>query len=688
MPPPPCPPQHDLLRYDRGDLPEVLADKVTAHLASCPHCRQLLIDAPVPDELAEVFARARRLDTSRRLASPYPTIPGCVILERVGAGGMGVVYAARQLRPDRRVAVKVLGPRLPPTPAAAALLLREADILAALDHPNIVPVYAAGEAGGRPYIIMQFVRGTSLAEYPRGTAGEEAARLATVARAVHHAHQQRLVHRDLKPGNVLVDERGEPFVSDFGLGGWFGASGDLTDGPLQGAVGTPSYMSPEQAAGEDVGPASDVYSLGLVLYERLTARLAFDHSGLTAARRANRERTALPPRAVNPRTPRDLEAVCLKCLEVDPERRYRSAAALADDLDRFRRRLPVRARRYSLPHRVVRYAAAYPVATVVAVVVVALLSAAVGMWFWNSHLESAAAARRQADAADDLRRRYEGRLLRAEVLWEHAPEAALTELADGTDCPPGVRDHRWTRLHRLATRDALYRPQGVPASGVVIGDQSRSVFSPDGRAVARGKYDDGDSRHYGGHRLWVNVFGESDGERVLRVGERRSHFPGHDGPNKVHGWAFSPDGRHLAVLADWVPTRPQLEVWDLTRRTVVRTHLVRSFRELDHVVWAAADRLVYSFTQRVAQKPIEELLLVCVDPTTGAELFAARQDEVQVMAVGAAGDGSTLATVEGIPSQSAAGGRRYVLRVRSLTDGVVRQEERIERAFTIDDSRG
>jgi hypothetical protein len=263
-------------------------------------------------------------------------------MERHGEGGMGIVYKAHHKRLNRFEAVKLLRGGIASSSIIVERFRFEAEATAALEHPNIVPVYGVGEVEGVPYFAMKWIDGGELArraaEY-QNDPQRIASLLAKITRAVHHAHLQGILHRDLKPSNVLFDAEGEPHVTDFGLAKQISpAEGtprhELT---LTGvALGTPSYMSPEQARGEKrVTIAADVYGLGGILYELLTGRPPFSGTSQPEVLCKVVTEPPVPPRAVNPAANRDLEAVCLKCLEKDPARRYSSAEAVAEDLDRF-----------------------------------------------------------------------------------------------------------------------------------------------------------------------------------------------------------------------------------------------------------------------------------------------------------------------------------------------------------------
>jgi eukaryotic-like serine/threonine-protein kinase len=282
--------------------------------------------APPPDEQPPTIELPR---PARRF--------GKYLLEaELGRGGMGVVYRARQIDLDRPVALKMILSSHLAAPDALERFQEESRAAAALTHPHIVAVYEAGQIDGQPFFAMQLVDGCHLGERARqgSIRPDEAAQLvADVARAVHHLHGHGIVHRDLKPSNILMDATGHPYVTDFGLVKVLGGSHRTTTGAI---VGTPSYMSPEQASGrKDLGPASDVYSLGAILYELLTGRPPFrEDSPLdTLVQVLESEPTA--PRRIRPDVPPELELICLRCLEKAPADRFASADELAAALDAF-----------------------------------------------------------------------------------------------------------------------------------------------------------------------------------------------------------------------------------------------------------------------------------------------------------------------------------------------------------------
>ncbi len=288
-----------------------------------------------------------------------------ILGRQLGRGGMGVVYEAVQQSLRRTVAIKMILDADTFSPAARQRFRFEAETIARLDHPNIVPVYETGEHLHQPYLVMKLIQGDSLRARlvagelvmpkpaissktaARERASEIARFLSRVAQAVHHAHEHNVLHRDLKPANILVDKKGQPHLTDFGLAKLLevtdGEGGGHTAEPTR-LMGTPAYMSPEQAANRRLTPASDVYSLGAILYEMLTGSVPFKGTSLLETVRLLTDQEPRRPRSINPFVDPDLERVCLKCLEKNPAARYASALALAQDLECWVRKEPVRAR--------------------------------------------------------------------------------------------------------------------------------------------------------------------------------------------------------------------------------------------------------------------------------------------------------------------------------------------------------
>jgi tetratricopeptide (TPR) repeat protein/tRNA A-37 threonylcarbamoyl transferase component Bud32 len=371
--------------------------------------RQLAIHDALGEELAAeaplaaaMTQRDSLLRTPGRTPAAYPEIEGFEILTQVGRGGMGVVYKARQTDLNRLVALKVI--RLDACDHSEIERFRaEAEAVARFQHPNIVQVFGVGEQTDLGYLALEYAAGGSLQASLAGapqTAQYSAALLEPLARAVHYAHERGIVHRDLKPANVVLTEDGTPKVTDFGLAKLMEHSrGPTRTGDI---LGTPSYMAPEQAraAGGKISPATDVYALGAILYELLTGRPPFQGSTplSTLAQVASLE--PLPPSRIQRHIPRDVETICLKCLEKDPRRRYTTAEALADDLRRFLAGHPIAARPVPAWVRAGKWARRRPVAATALVSgAVSLLVLLGGTLAYHARLQAALKAARIAERA-------------------------------------------------------------------------------------------------------------------------------------------------------------------------------------------------------------------------------------------------------------------------------------------------
>jgi hypothetical protein len=345
---------------DRERLLDLLAEwEEQRQHGHAPDPTRLCPDDPtLQAELARQVQRRLRIHAAIEPGTPdvppLPALPGYEVEAVLGHGGMGIVYRARQAALGRQVAVKMMAG--PPGADSAQRFRAEARALAALQHPHVVQVFEAGQADGRPYLVMEFAPGGSLADLLRGRplGWRRAAELcATLATAVQYAHERGIVHRDLKPANVLLDADGRPKVADFGLAKLLGVEGGRT---VSGAVvGTPSYMAPEQAGGrKDVGPAADIWALGAILYECLTGRPPFQADSAIQTLLLVAGHEPVPPTRLNPSVPADLETVCLKCLQKQPGDRYRTAGEVAEDLKRVLAGEPTAARPPSRVDRVTR----------------------------------------------------------------------------------------------------------------------------------------------------------------------------------------------------------------------------------------------------------------------------------------------------------------------------------------------
>ncbi len=364
----------------------------------------LAADTPRPDAALHEAAASR--------TRAGQTVGEYEILEEIGRGGMGVVYKARQNGVNRVVALKVL--RADPLGGGEHLrrFRNEAEFVARLDHPNIVPLYEVGEHASGVYFSMKLIEGGSLAEQLPWFVSDlrsAAAVVATVAHAVHHAHQRGVLHRDLKPSNILLDEEGRPYVTDFGLARRLEGDSSLTQSGA--VVGTPSYMAPEQAIGgrAEVTTATDVHGLGAILFTLLTGRPPFQADAVVDVLMQVREREAERPSRANRRVDRDLETICLKCLAKDPAGRYSTAQGVAEDLERWLRGDAIQARAAGRGQRLWRWCRRNPgPAGQLGTAILLVLALLVGLAVSNRLL-----ARKQAET-DAQRKRAEAQRQRAQ----------------------------------------------------------------------------------------------------------------------------------------------------------------------------------------------------------------------------------------------------------------------------------
>jgi tetratricopeptide (TPR) repeat protein len=391
--------------------------------------------------VSETFAGHGSSVEPAMVPSAWPAIPGYEIQAVIGRGGMGVVYKARHQGLNRLVALKMLGSNSSGDPDRLARFRSEAEAVARLQSPHIVQIHDIGGVDGHPYFALEFIDGGSLAENLKGTSAPQrqaAALVETVARAIHHAHERGIIHRDLKPANILLQRRPEadrpaseaevrefsdlpirisdfqPKITDFGLAKFLG-DGPATARTQSGDIlGTPSYMAPEQTSGisQSIGPATDIYALGAVLYEMLTGRPPFRGVSSLDTLQQVRQAAPVPPRRLQPGIALDLETICLKCLEKEPGKRYSTALALADDLARYQAGRPIKARAVGRAEKVWRWCRRKPaVAALVTGLVLVFLAGSSGViWQWQHARRNAAAFRQQRDTANTERQRAEHHL--------------------------------------------------------------------------------------------------------------------------------------------------------------------------------------------------------------------------------------------------------------------------------------
>jgi TolB-like protein/Tfp pilus assembly protein PilF len=345
-------------------------------------------DPGTVDEASRDQANAAHSKQAVSAATMLGELGDYELLEEIGRGGQGVVFRARQKSLNRSVALKVISLGQWASKAHLKRFRREAEAAASLDHPSIVPIYEVGERDGQCYFSMKFVEGGQLDEVVRQTpmsVRQAAELIAKVARTVHYAHEHGILHRDIKPGNILLDAKSEPHLTDFGLARLVESESSVTQ--TLDVLGTPSYMAPEQAVGNNaaVSSVTDVYGIGAVLYQLLTGHPPFAGGTTYETIKLLEDTEPRPPQSLNPKIDRDLSTICLKCLEKDTTRRYPSALALAEDLERWLKHEPILARRIGPAARAGKWVRRNPTSALLAASLIAL--AAVAGWIvWKSEL--------------------------------------------------------------------------------------------------------------------------------------------------------------------------------------------------------------------------------------------------------------------------------------------------------------
>ena len=525
---------------------------------------------------------------------PASRVGNYELMEELGHGGMGIVYKARQVGLDRLVAVKMLLYGRWTNERFVERFRVEARAAAALDHPGIVGIHEVGEQDGQPWFSMDLLPGPSLADLVRDRPlppRRAAALLKSVAESVAHAHQRGVLHRDLKPANVLLDEDGHPRVTDFGLAKDSRTEGDMT---LSGeTLGSPHYLPPEQIGGrpDAAAPAADIYSLGAILYHLLTGRPPFQSDALEATLLQVMQQEPAPPRLLNPAVPLDLQTVCLKCLEKEPERRYPTARDLAEDLGRFLSDQPVQARAVTPLQRTWRWCRRHPsLASLLVVSGLLLLTILIGSPIAALRIQrerdAAAAeadrARRSEYASDMLIAQQaftENHLRRVDqLLTKHDPTVGLTkkERAGRQLATPDLRGWEWYYLREQARGDAT--------AGLATNLQGFIALSPDGMTLAVSVETNVLLLNASNGQLKARI--PHSGKNCLGIAfNRQGEFVFQESTGHLRGWSlnplrevgvltndttpgivrFSPDGRWLATAG----YEQGIDLWDWPARRLV-----------------------------------------------------------------------------------------------------------------------
>ncbi len=608
-------PKHDSPKEERLD--SVIADYIRVSEAGGSPDRSALL-RQFPEFAAELKQFFAQRDHLNRLADPIrefgddlfkSVVPGqqlnyvgnYELLEEVARGGMGVVYKARQTTLGRIVAVKMIVSGRLANARDVQRFQSEAQAAASLQHPTIVSIHEVGQHEGWHYFSMDYVEGHDLSTVLRLNllpAKTAATYVHKMAEAIHYAHQQGILHRDLKPSNILIDRQSQVHITDFGLA--MRVEGDLGLTQTGQILGTPSYMPPEQAQGKRVliGPASDVYALGAILYECLTGRPPFRAESVIKTIEQVIHSDAVSPRTLNMAIPRDLETICLKCLEKEPHRRYGTAQLLADDLERFLGGEPIVARPARALERSVKWVRRHPMPAAFMVSSLVASLALVGMgigFYYNAQLDTAnsqlRSSNQQLEAARDtlessnqklsltsaelersvdevqaertLARRhlYASRMALIQVAQQNNQPARIVQLLRSlipeADHGEDLRDFEWHYLWRkYQGEESRLRGHSGPVNSV--------AWSSEGNWIATGSAD---------HSL--RIWDASTGAEHL-------HLKGHLG--EVKSVAFSPDGNQLISAG----LDGKLKSWDTHQGRELQSFSVPSQMERDMRLTACA----------------------------------------------------------------------------------------------------
>jgi WD40 repeat protein/serine/threonine protein kinase len=654
---------------------------------------------PAPDDSPPTLAGTEQPavdDEPREL----PAVVGYEIIEELGRGGMGVVYRARQIGLNRIVALKMVLAGVHAGSKSLGRFRSEAEAVAKLQHPNIVQIYEVGEQDGRPFFSLEYVDGGSLAKRLAGTPQSPQAAAAlteTLARAIHYAHQRGIIHRDLKPANILVsgrvmsgewtvaDTTHQVKITDFGLAKQLESTAAHSHSGA--VVGTPSYMAPEQAGGKagEVGPPADVYSLGAILYELLTGRAPFRGETALDTMLQVLSEDPVPPARLQPKLPRDLETICLRCLEKDPRRRYPTALDLADELLRFLNHEPIHARPLGPIARGLRWCRRNPVLAAVSLLAVLALLTVAGLSIGFGIREAQAARRleneqkhtkealevateqtRLLQIANEKWRRFErmsaslaldqglrlceqGDIQRG-LLWL----ARSLEIAppEAEDLQRAIRTNldRWrSRLHAL--RSCLEHP--APVKAVALSSDGKALLTGSEDGIAR-LWDMASGRQFGPEfRHGKNISGVAfapNGQTVVTAGldgvvqqwdrqsGKRIGTPIQHN-SVIAALALSPNGKRIATAS-----LDEAQVWDAATGKALGP-LLKHDNHLTAIAFSPDGRTVVTGSLDKTAR--------LWDATTGQPIGLPLQHADSVMAVAVSPDGTRIATGCGRNAKSA-----------------------------------